>query len=101
MSIIIVLLSGAPYSSILKVNNLFDKLESLNQGWVMSRVIRDVKFLESPFPHDSCRDQMQFCCLPRWQDSFRVYKVIVSIKVVLVNKNITTSIENSYNGNLR
>ena len=67
----------------------------------MSRVIRDVKFLESPFSHGSRRDQMQFCSLPHWQESFRICKVIVSIKVVLVNKNVTTSIENSYNGNLR
>ena len=67
----------------------------------MSHVIRDVKFLESPFPHGSCRDRMQFFCLPQWQGSLRVYKVIVGIKVILVNKNITTSIENSYNGNLR
>ena len=67
----------------------------------MSCVVHDVKFLESPFPHGSRRDRMQFCCLPHWRDSFRVYKVIVGIKVVLINKNVTTSIENSYNGNLR
>ena len=82
MSIIIVLRSDAPYSSVLKVNNLFDKLESLNQGWVMSHVVRDVKFLESPFPHGSHREQMQFCCWPRQRDSFNVYKVIMGIKVV-------------------
>ena len=101
MSIIITLCFDAPYSSVLKVNNLFDKLESLNQGWVMSCVICDIKFLESPFPCGSHRDQMQFCCLLQWRDSFRVYEVIVGIKVILVNKNITTSIENSYNENLR
>ena len=52
----------------------------------MSRVIHDVKFLESPFPHGSHRDPMQFCCLPHWRDSFRVCKVIVGIKVVSINK---------------
>ena len=48
----------------------------------MSRVVRDVKFLESPFPCGSHRERMQFCCLPRWHDSFKVYKVIMGIKVV-------------------
>ena len=67
----------------------------------MSRVIRDVKFLESPFPRGSHREQMQLCCLPRWQDSFRVCKVIVGIKVVSINQNVMTSIESSYNGILR
>ena len=82
LSIIIVLHSNAPYSSVLKVNNLFDKLESLNQGWVMSHVVHDVKFLESPFPRGSRRERMQFCCWPRRCDSFKVYKVIMGIKVV-------------------
>ena len=67
----------------------------------MSCVVHDVKFLESPFPRGSWRDRMQFCCLPWWRDSFRVCEVIVGIKVLLANKSITTSMENSYNGNLR
>ena len=54
----------APYSSVFKVNNLFDKLELLNQGWVMSHVVCKVKFLESPFPCGSHAVQMvKFCCL--------------------------------------
>ena len=67
----------------------------------MSRVVRDVKFLESPFPHGSRRERMQLCCWLRRRDSFRVCKVIVGIKVVLINQNVMTSIENSYNGILR
>ena len=101
MSIIIVLCSNAPYSSVLKVNNLFDKPESLNQGWVISRVIHDVKLLESPFPHGSHRERMQFCCWPRWHDSFKVYKVFMGLKVILVNKNIMASIKNSFNGGFK
>ena len=102
MSIIIVLCSDTPYSSVLKVNNnLFDKLESLNQGWVMSHVVRDVKLLESPFPRGSRREWMQFCCWPQWRDSFKVYKVIMGIKVILVNKNIIAGIKNSFNGGFK
>ena len=101
MSIIIILHSNAPYSSILKVNNLFDKLESLNQGWVMSRVVRDVKLLESPFPRGSRRERMQFCCWPRRHDSFKVYKVFMGLKVILVNKNIMASIKNSFKGGFK
>ena len=67
----------------------------------MSRVVRDVKFLESSFPRGSRRDRMQFCCLPWRQDLFRVCEVIVGIKVLLTNKSITTIMESSYNGNLR
>ena len=66
-----------PYSSIFKVINLFDKLESLKEGWVMSCEVRDVKFLESPFPHGSRRGWMpKLCCLPRRQNSFNFYQVI-------------------------
>ena len=101
MSIVIELHSDAPYSSILKVNNLFDKLESLNQGWVMSHVVRDIKLLESPFPHGSHRERMQFCCWPQRCDSFKVYEVIMGIKVVWVNKNIIAGIKNSFNGSFK
>ena len=79
MSIIIVLHSNARYSSVLKVNNLFDKLESLNQGWVMSHVVRDVKLLESPFPHGSRREQMCFGCWPLQHSSFKFYKVFMDL----------------------
>ena len=65
LSIIVVFYFCTPYSSILKVNNLFDKLESLNLGWAMSHVVSDVKFLESPFPRGFRRGQMpKLCCLP-------------------------------------
>ena len=40
----------------------------------MSRVVRDVKFLESPFPRDSHAERM--CCLPRRQNSIHFYQVI-------------------------
>ena len=98
MSIIIVLCSNAPYSSVLKVNNLFDKLESLNQGWVMSHVIHDIKLLESPFPRGSRREQMCFGCWPLQHNSFKFYKVFMGLKVILVNKNIIASIKNGFNG---
>ena len=98
MSIIIVLCSDAPYSSVLKVNNLFDKLESLNQGWVMSRVVHDVKLLESSFPRGSRREQMCFGCWPLRCSSFKFYKVFMGLKVILGNKNIIASIRNGFNG---
>ena len=48
----------------------------------MSRVIRDVKLLESPFPRGSQREQMCFGCWPLWHGSFKFYKVIMGIKVI-------------------
>ena len=43
----------------------------------MSHVVRDIKFLESPFPHGSRAEQMpKLCCLPRQQDSINFYQVI-------------------------
>ena len=99
MSIIVILRSDAPYSSVLKVNNLFDKLEFLNQGWVMSRVIRDIKLLGSPFPRGSQREQMCFGCWPLPCSSFKFYKVFMGLKVILVSKNIMASVKDSFNGN--
>ena len=48
----------------------------------MSHVVHDVKFLESPFPHGSRKERMQFCCWPQQHDSFKVYEVIMGIKVI-------------------
>ena len=77
LGIIVAFYACAPYSSVFKVNNLFDKLESLKQGWVMSHVVRDVKFLESPFPRGSRAEWMlKSCCLSRRQNSVNFYQVI-------------------------
>ena len=62
----------------------------------MSHVIRDVKFLESPFPRGSQREQMCFGCWPLRHSSF--YKVFMGLKVILSNKNIIASIRNGFNG---
>ena len=74
---IVAFYSCAPYSSVFKVNNLFDKLESLKQRWVMSCVVRDIKFLESPFPRGSHAERMlKLCCLSQRQNSVNFYQVI-------------------------
>ena len=80
LSIIVAFYSCTPYSSISKVNNLFDKLESLKQRWVMSHVVHDVKFLEIPFPHDFRVEQMvEFCCLCCQQSLDNFYQVIQAL----------------------
>ena len=77
LGVIVAFYSCTPYSSVSKVNHLFDKLESLKQGWVMSHVVRDVKFLESPFPCGSHAEQMlKLCCLSQRQNSVNFYQVI-------------------------
>ena len=67
----------------------------------MSRVICDIKLLESPFPHGSQREQMCFGCWPLRRSSFKFYKVFMGLKVILGNKNIIGSIGNGLNGILR
>ena len=67
----------------------------------MSHVVRDVKLLESPFPRGSRREQMCFGCWPLWCGSLKFYKVIIDIKVILVNRNIIASIKNGFNGVLK
>ena len=70
---------------------------TLNQGWVMSHVVRDVKFLESPFPHGFCRGRMpKLCCLPRQQNSFKFYQVILCFGFLFSNQKVIASIESSY-----
>ena len=64
----------------------------------MSHVVRDVKLLESPFPHGSQREQMCFGCWPLRHSSFKFYKVFMGLKVILGNKNIIASIRNGFNG---
>ena len=58
----------------------------------MSRVIRDVKLLESPFPHGPRREQMHSGCCPLQRSSFKFCKVFINLKVILSNENIIGSI---------
>ena len=64
----------------------------------MSRVIHDVKLLESPFPCGSRREQMCFGCWPLRCSSFKFYKIFMGLKVILSNKNIIGSIRNGFDG---
>ena len=77
--------------------NLFDKLESLKEGWVMSREVCDIKFLESPFPHGSCRGRMvRFCCLSHRRNLDNYYQVIQVLKLLFLFEK-TLGIVQKYN----
>ena len=67
----------------------------------MSRVVCDVKLLESPFPHGSRREQMCFGCWPLQHSSFKFYKVFMGLKVILSNENIIGNIRNGFHGFLK
>ena len=67
----------------------------------MSRVVRDVKLLESPFPRGPRREQMCFGCWPLRRSSFKFYKVFINLKVILSNENIIGSIRNGFHGVLK
>ena len=64
----------------------------------MSRVIRDVKLLESPFPCGSQSEQMCFGCCPLQRSSFKFYKVLIHFKVILSNESNMGSIWNGFYG---
>ena len=64
----------------------------------MSRVVHDVKLLESPFPHGSRSEQMCFGCCPLRHSSFKFLRVLIRFKVVLSNKSNMGSIRNGFYG---
>ena len=67
----------------------------------MSRVVHDIKLLESPFPHGPRREQMHSGCCPLRSSSFKFYKVFINLKVILSNENIIGSIRNGFHGVLK
>ena len=67
----------------------------------MSRVVRDVKLLESPFPHGPRREQMHSGCCPLQRNSFKFYKAFINLKVISSNENIIGSIRNGFHGVLK
>ena len=67
----------------------------------MSRVIRDVKILESPFPHGLQREQMHSGCCPLQHSSLKFYKVFINLKVILSTENVIGSIRNGFHGVLK
>ena len=67
----------------------------------MSCVVRDVKLLESPFPRGSQREQMCFGCYPLRRSSFKFYKVLIHLKVILSKENNMGSIKNGFHGVLK
>ena len=67
----------------------------------MSRVVCDIKFLESPFPHGPRKEQMHSGCCPIRRSSLKFYKVFINLKVILSNENVIGSIKNSFHGVLK
>ena len=67
----------------------------------MSRVVHDVKLLESPFPRGPRREQMHSGCCPLRHSSLKFYKVFSNLKVILINENVIGSIRNGFHGVLK
>ena len=63
----------------------------------MSRVARDIKVLESPFPCGSCAERMlKLCCLSRRQNSINFYQVVWVLGSYFLSKDCSKDVKQLY-----